>query len=89
MARGTAPGRSRGWTGDGEDVDAPQTEFGVFCWLGTQTVYTPQSSALKKENLTEGRKGHKEVRKASVPEVLHPGTELAEQLFVDERPGHG
>lgn len=95
-ARGTPPGRGTGWTGDKENADESQTEFGVFSWLQTQTVYTPQLPALKNGNLMEGLEGHKEDRKASDPAVLCPGTELAEhvgandsQLFVDERPGHG
>lgn len=57
-------GEGRGWEQEtGEGHDEPQAEFGVFSWLGTQTVHTPQSSALQKGNLAEGLKGHRKVRK--------------------------
>lgn len=78
-ARGKHRAGQRLGTGDGEDADAPQTGLGVFSWLATQTVHTPQSSALKKGHLMEGLKGHREVRKVraevtSVPAAFCPGT---------------
>lgn len=46
-----------------------------FSWLGTQTVDTPQSSALEKGHLVQGIKGHGEIRKVSFAELC-PGCEL-------------
>lgn len=78
-ARGTAWGRAEaGNRRQGEDADEPQAEFGVFSWLGTQTVHTPLSSALQKGNLMEGLHEHRKVRKARASILARSTKELNE-----------
>lgn len=80
-AWGTTTGRAEaGNRRQGEDADAPQTARRFFPWLGTQTVCTPQSSALEKGNWMEGFDRHGEGRKVKaettcVPSLFCPGTD--------------